>query len=126
MKTADLNEETGIPAGLESRLEILINQLAETEKQLNRKKRRLHLWAGSVAATILLLFSTGLFLKSGFKPFNGKQTVQAIADPETAYMEMQKALELVSLNFNKGLNQLNVVTCEIEKSNQIFNKALKQ
>jgi hypothetical protein len=47
-------------------------------------------------------------------------------DPEIACMEAQKALLLVSRNFNKGLNQLAMVSQELDKSNQILNKTFKK
>jgi hypothetical protein len=126
MKMKDLYDEIEVPAGLESRLESLIDTLARNEKRSKRKIRQLRLWTGCVAATLFLLLSTGLFLKSGLNPFNGGSAIQPVENPEIAYQETQKALELVSRNFNKGLDQLTVVNKEIEKSNQIINKALKK
>jgi hypothetical protein len=126
MKTKEVDEEIKIPAGLEFRLEKLINKLADTEKQSKRKSRRVRWWIGSAAATVLLLFSTGLLLKPEFNSFSSSRVDQTIENPEIAYLEVQKALELVSRNFNKGLSQLDVVASEIEKSNYILNKTLKQ
>jgi hypothetical protein len=127
MKTDDLYAEIDVPAGLESRLESLIDNLADTERKSKKRAKQTKLWM-SIAASAVLLLSIGLFIRFQSEknlPVTSQQ-VNTIDDPEIAYLETQKALKLVSMNFNKGLNQLGIITDEIDKSNKILNKTLKK
>ena len=127
MNKDDLLDTIEVPAGLESRLEILIDHLAETEKQ-NSKIRRFHWQLSGLAAGIALLLSIGIFLHSNNSE-NTQLTAQATAlskEQELACLEAQKALILVSQNFNKGMDHLALVVNEIEKSNNTINKTLKK
>ena len=119
MKTKDWkDEEIAIPDGLETRLEQLIDRLAEQEMQA--KRRRLWLGTFSAAASIALLLSAGIF-------FHTKQNnLRSIENPELACLEARKALEKVSVNFNKGLDQLAFVSEKIEKTNQILDKTFNK
>jgi hypothetical protein len=125
MKIENLHDETDVPAGLETRLEALIDRLAESEKR-SEKKRKLRLWTAGIAASVAILISTGLFFrqKTEFVASN-VSGIREITDPETAYIETKKALELVSRNLNKGLDQLDLITIELEKSNELINNILK-
>ncbi|MDR2287063.1 MAG: sigma-70 family RNA polymerase sigma factor [Prevotellaceae bacterium] len=110
MKTRDLHDEIEIPEGLESRLEALIDRLAETEKRAKRKTG-IRLW--TVAAGIIVILTAGLLLIPENKPV-ASFGVRQIDDPEVAYREVKKALELMSENLNKGLNELDFrITSEI-------------
>jgi hypothetical protein len=128
MKTGNLHDEIEVPAGLEARLDALIDSLAETEKRVKRKIK-LRLWTGSIAASIIIALSAGLLLKPENKPVDSSvlasSGVRQIDDPEAAYKEIKKALELMSTNLNKGFDEFNVVfTNEFKKSNEIINKSL--
>ncbi len=79
-----------------------------------------------MAASMALLFSIGFFHQAE----NTIETPVAtnhiiIEDPETASIEAQKALLLISANFNKGMKQLNMLSDNLEKTNEILNKTLK-
>jgi hypothetical protein len=128
MKTDDLFDQIEIPADLESRLGALIDDLAEKEKQSTRKVRQMWLWTAGIAASIALFFSAGLFFYSHRENRTPivAQTVNPATDPDIACLEAQKALALVSVNFNKGLNQLAMAKDEIEKSNKKLNELLKR
>jgi hypothetical protein len=126
MKTRDLHDEIEIPDGLESRLEALIDSLAETEKRAKRKAV-IRLW--TVAASIVIILTAGLLLIPENKPVvpsvSVSSGVRQIDDPEIAYREVKKALELMSENLNKGLNELDFrITSEFNKSSEIINKTL--
>ncbi|GHT26165.1 hypothetical protein FACS189432_00010 [Bacteroidia bacterium] len=128
MKTDDLFDKIEVPADLESRLETLIDDLAEKEKQSKRKARQLRLWAVGVAASIILFFSAGSFFY-----FDRENTISLTAqtfhqdeNTENSCIEAQKALALVSVNFNKGLNQWIIANKEIEKSNKKLNELLRR
>ncbi|MDR0724478.1 MAG: hypothetical protein LBF59_00525 [Prevotellaceae bacterium] len=128
MKIEDLYDEIEVPAGLEARLDTLIDSLAETEKRVKRKIK-LRLWTGSIAASIIIALSVGLLLKPANQPDTfsvlASSDLRQIDDPETAYKEIKKALELMSTNLNKGFDEFNIVFAnEIEKSNEIINKTL--
>ncbi|MDR0866804.1 MAG: hypothetical protein LBO74_18010 [Candidatus Symbiothrix sp.] len=128
MKKDNKFDEIEVPAGLESRLETLIDQLAEKEKQSKWKSEQIRLWIVSAAASIALLISVGVlfYSKNGNEYPVASQKVNTIKNPEIACREAQKALVLVSRNFNKGMGQLAIVTDEIEKSNRTLNKTLKR
>jgi hypothetical protein len=128
MKTDKIFDEIEVPAGLESKLESLIDRLAEKEEQSKRKGEQIRLWIVSAAASMALLISVGVLLHSKNENHSpvAAQKGNTMVDPEMAYQEAEKALTLVSLNFNKGMDQLAIVTNEIEKSNTILNKTLKK
>jgi hypothetical protein len=128
MKTDKIFDEIEVPAGLESKLENLIDQLAEKDRQSKRKGEQIRLWIVSAAASLALLISVGVLLNSRNENNSpvAAQKVNTIEDPEIACQEAQKALTLVSLNFNKGMDQLAIVTNEIEKYNKTLNKTLKK
>jgi hypothetical protein len=127
MKKEDLFDKIEAPADLEAKLETLINRLDEKEKQKKREKRQTLLWIGSAAASIVLFISMSLFFHANKeKNILTTQTITSIEDQEMACLEAQKALELVSRNFNKGMDQLTIVTNEIEKTNNILNNRLKR
>ena len=123
MKTNDWKDENiAIPNGLEAKLEQLIDGLAEQETQTKRRR----LWVSfSAAASIALLLSMGTFFYTK-QARDIQLTAQNIENPELAYLEAQKALEKVSINFNKGMNQLAFVSEKIDKTNQILDKTLKK
>lgn len=60
-------------------------------------------WLGSIAASLLLLFSVGMYL---YKPSAPKDTC---ATPEEAYMQAQKALVMLSSRLNKGMEEVETV-----------------
>jgi hypothetical protein len=126
MKTDDFLNAIDVPAGLESGLETLIDRLDKEERQSKRKARQIRLWVGSVAASIFVLISVGLYIHSSDKTkmFNASQTA-TINDPEIAYRETERALILVSENFNKGLSQLAMVSDQMEKTNKTLDKTFK-
>jgi hypothetical protein len=128
MKTENLHDEIEVPAGLEARLDALIDSLAETEKRAKRKIK-LRLWTGSIAACIIIAFSAGLLLKPEKKPDTSSvlasSGIRQIDDPETARIEIMNALDLISTNLNKGFDEVDLVfTAELKKSNEIINEVL--
>ncbi|GHT55238.1 hypothetical protein FACS189446_6290 [Bacteroidia bacterium] len=126
MKTDDLLNEIKTPAGLESRLETLIDRLDKEEKQSKQRVRQIRLWAGSVAASMAVLISAGWYIYSSEKTETADVSQTAIEnDPKVACREAEKALVLVSQNFNKGLSQLAMVSDEMEKTNKTLDKTFK-
>jgi hypothetical protein len=126
MKTNDFMNEINVPAGLDSKLEILIDRLDREEKYSKQKAKQIRLWVGSIAASLAVLISIGLYVRSFDKTGISDVSVTAtVDDPEFAYREAEKALALVSLNFNKGLSQLALASNEMEKTNRTLNKTFK-
>jgi ATP-dependent Zn protease len=114
--------------GLETRLEKLIDDLAEKEKRMENKKRQLRWWISGMVASITLLLLIGFFSNSDRRSMNQwtGQKNNLTQEQEIACLEAQKALVLISLNFNKGMDQLTLAVNKIEKSNSVINKTLKK
>lgn len=131
-------EPIEVPSSLEEKLNFLIDDLAAKECTLEKKapqnKKRKLTWIGSIAAGIAILVSVSLF-------FNNKPTVtgdptiaqQKNADisnlseaDKKALKEAEDAIVLLSSKFNKGVNQLAVVSSNIDKTNEILNKSFNR
>ena len=99
--------EHEIPVGLEERLNDMIDAWDMSEKRALKVKKRTRIirlqWLGSIAASLLLLFSVGMYL---YKPSAPKDTC---ATPEEAYMQAQKALVMLSSRLNKGMEEVETV-----------------
>jgi hypothetical protein len=128
MKNQILYDNIEVPENLENRLETLIDRLAEKEKQAKRKTLQFRLWIGSMAASVLLGATVFGLLNTEKKSVQqyGDWKPNVIEDPEIAFIEAQKALTLVSNNFNKGLNMLAMVSDEMLKSNERINYKLNK
>jgi len=116
---SDKLDEIEIPVGLEGKLSDLIDRLAEKEK---RMKRKMHIsWICGIAASVLILFSIGFFYstRNTLEPSIASNHI-VIEDPEIASREIQKALLKVSENFNKGMEQLNLLS-----DNEILDKIIR-
>lgn len=127
-QTDDSFSQMEAPADLETRLERLIDDLAKKEKQSEDKKRQLRRWIGGMAASITLLLSIGFFINSNRRGTDQAliQENNALHEQELACLEAQKALILVSLNFNKGMDRLTLAVSKIEKSNNVINKTFNK
>lgn len=119
-----------VPPMLESDLVSLIDHLAEKEKQQTqlepaKKKNRLILWATTVAACAAILISVMVIFD---KPQTGGNTPEfaqdTFTDPNEAYSEAEKALQLIALNLNKGLSKLEESNDDIQKANEVLNNSL--
>ncbi len=109
-----------IPEGIENRLSSLIDKLEKREskkasaRNFNKKKK---LWfeIGGIAASICLLISIGLFVlnqgnTSQDAAQTGSSTSKLSPEDQKKIIEAQKALEMVSTNFNKGLDGIQSVS----------------
>ena len=114
---------------LKTELSLLIDQLAKDETaKIHAAKRRTWLWTGSIAASFLLLVSSGIFLMNKNKDeFSSEQYAQydTFNNPEEAAIEAQKALTLLATNYNKGIERLTMASDNINKTNEIIRKTLK-
>ena len=90
------DEEIPVPDDLEASV---LQTLKEAQKNRMRSSRRTLYLGLSIAAGLLLMVSTYIFLA------RQDQTLY-INDPKIAYAESRQALEMVSKMFNEGTSQL--------------------
>jgi hypothetical protein len=90
------DEDIPVPPDLESSVLSILSKEQKSQKAGNRKIIYLVL---SVAAGLLLMVSTFVFL-------SGQNKIQTITDPGIAYAESRQALVMVSKFFNEGTSQL--------------------
>lgn len=117
--------EINIPFDLESKLSKSIDQWEEAEKKVIKVKhnRRVYWqWVGSIAASILLVF--GIWTYIDRNESNTPVPADTFTNPEDAYREAQKVLALVSLNLNKGMEQVENAQQKTEKADKIVKKTI--
>jgi hypothetical protein len=90
------NEEIPVPEDLEISV---LNTLKKVQRVQVRENRRIIYLGLSVAAGLLLLVSTFIFITR-------QDNSGLVTDPKIAYAESRQALELVSKYFNQGTSQL--------------------
>lgn len=130
-------EPVNVSPALSSKLESLIDELAlEDEQRVEPKTQhtRKHLlrWVGSAAACIAMLISATFYFNN--KPDVGdgttapdQQAIENLSEADKkALKEAEDALILLSSNFNKGVNQLELVSSSLDKSSEILNKTLNR
>jgi len=114
-----------IPEELESRLSRKIDQWDTGEKRtlkIKKHTRTLRLqWIGSIAASLLILLSVGLYL---YKPYPAPQ--DTCATPEEAYVQAQKALIMLSSSLNKGIEKVESVQEATGKIQENVNEQLNR
>ena len=84
-------------------------------KQMNKTWR----WAMSIAASVLIVLSAGIFAYFGNSGNRNQMLVDTFSNPEEAYIETQKTLLLVSGKLNKGIQQVEKVNDIIDKDVQL-------
>lgn len=115
-----------VPQHLEEKLNTLIDNLEREEnyKQTPRIVLPIKLtskpwrWAMSIAASILIVLSVGIFSYLGGNNNKNPMLVDTYSNPEDAYLETQRTLLMVSGKLNKGIQQM-------EKINDIIDKDIK-
>ena len=111
-----LREDQTLPEGLSERLEQQIDAWAAAEKKetirSSFRRRSLFLRIG----IRIFLFTT---------PNEEHQLADTYTNPQEAAMAAQKALAFMSVNLNKGIEQVNEAQQEMNKVNKILNKHLK-
>jgi hypothetical protein len=115
-------EEIKIPAGIENRLASLVDQLEKSGQRKiattkSHQARRLWLRIGGVAASICLLVSIGLFIQNQRDDSSGitndrnlNSPTQLTPEDQRKLIQAEKALELVSEKFNKGMEGMESVS----------------
>lgn len=82
------------------------------------KKRKNVMWL-SIAASVVVLFGAGLFLYTT-KDANQEQGFGTYDNPEIAFQETQKALQLLATNVNVGIESVKYVKEYQQSKNLIF------
>lgn len=123
----DSQPEPETPEGLESKLSGLIDEWDTHERRTTKIKKHtriIHLqWVGSIAASLLILFSVGMYL---YKPYTPPTPQDTCSSPTEAYAEAQKALFMFSSALNKGVQQMETVHETTEKVQKNVNQQLKR
>lgn len=128
-------EDIEVPEHLDTKLSNLIDQLAGEEKsttpvyQIKPDRKKMWIWMSS-AACIIILVAAGFLLNESRN--TGRHIVASseihlkdtYTDPGQAQAEAEKALILVSSNFNKGIDQLSMVSANLQKTGSILDKSL--
>lgn len=117
-----------VPAGLEDKLSRMIDAKAEEEQRFFRrnKARRNWRWIGGIAATVLILVGVGYGItiqEEGMRPPTPQDT---FSDPEAAYKALQATLIEVSVNLNKGIEQIEETRMDVRTVNQEIKKEIQQ
>ncbi len=120
-------EKNDVPPHLEKKLTNLIDNLEREEnnkqitptvlpkEQISKSWR----WVISIAASILIVLSAGIFAYFENKTNKDQMLVDTFSNPEEAYIETQKTLLLVSSKLNKGIKQVEKVNDIIDKDVQL-------
>jgi hypothetical protein len=121
------NDEVEIPPALEQKLSETIDQLSRKEL-VNDKPIIKKLWiqAISVAASLAILVSIGLF--SNKEKANNHETLvaQISEEDKQKVREAEEALLLLSIQFNKGIEQITLVSASLDKTKSIINNSINR
>lgn len=100
-----------VPDGLEQRISKQIDGWNTIEKTSTRRARIVSLrWIIGIAASLLLIFSIGLFVNSRTDEKDFATQQDTYDNPEDAYAETQRALMKFSKSLNKGLAKVDEAT----------------
>jgi len=83
---------------------------------LKSNKNNLYKWISVAAVAVLML---GFYFKS---PLTSAEDLGTYDDPEMAYLEVKKSLEMISTQFNKGASSINYLAEVDNTTSLIFKK----
>lgn len=116
-----------IPEDMEHKLSGKIDEWDTRERRSMKVKKHTRTlrmqWIGSIAASLLILFSVGVYL---YKPYNTPTPQDTCATPEEAYAQAQKALMMLSSSLNKGIEKVESVQETTEKIQENVNEQLNR
>lgn len=123
-------QSQSIPANLGARIESLIDTLEREDSEktiepvvpVTRSTPINWKWVGGIAASLLIVLSVGVFTYSSKPQTQRTVMVDTFSDPEEAYVEAQKALLFVSNKLNKGLDQMEGMQKQLERTNKVVEK----
>lgn len=95
-------QEAALPAGLEERLSDSIRQWETDDTQqprltLHKPKARIVRWYAGIAAALLIAAGAGLYVQQA-----NDQPRDTFDNPQLAYAEAERALQLFAATLNKG------------------------
>lgn len=112
-----------VPTGLEEKLIKMIDRKEEEELRFfqKNKTRKNWRWIGGIAASVLLLLSTGysiIYLQN-----NGRQQLQnTFNDPQAAYEILHATLLEVANGLNTGIEEVVEAQQEVKRTNKEIRK----
>lgn len=116
-----------IPEDMEHKLSGKIDEWDTRERRSMKVKKHTRTlrmqWIGSIAASLLILFSVGVYL---YKPYSTPAPQDTCATPEEAYAQAQKALMMLSSSLNKGIEKVESVQETTEKIQENVNEQLNR
>lgn len=117
----------GVPIGLEEKLNRLIDEKAEEEQLFFRrnKTKRNWRWVGGIAATLLLLVGMGYGITNVGERMRPPTYRDTFSNPEDAYKVLQATLLEVSVNLNKGIEQIEETQKDVTKVNREIMKEIQ-
>jgi uncharacterized protein HemX len=124
---ADESEEINVPQSLEYQISRTIDKLDFEKKKTIGSNKKLWAWLSGIAASLVLVFSVGVFYYSQNKNtyFTNNQQITehnlTEADKQKIH-EAEAALVQISSKFNKGMYQLAMVEMNLETMNKNLNK----
>jgi len=119
-------EQIPIPEGLEERLSAKIDEWEQEETRQKAQRRRLlprSLRYTAIAASIALVFGMGYHYLQQDEPVNLAEQ-DTYQDPILAQQEVERALNLLAANLNKGMGHLEKAKALSEKAENTLNKQL--
>ena len=118
-----LSEEESLPEGLSDRLDQYINSLSDEElspKKVSLFTKQILYLVSGIAASLIL--GIAVFTQ----PEQQKTTISdTFTDPQEAAIAAEKALAFMSIQLNKGLDQVSDARQEIRKVNYSVYEKLK-
>lgn len=122
------DRDVEVPAGLEDKLRLLIDEKAEEEQCFFRpnKSRRNWRWIGGIAATLLLILSLGYGVDHLGKDVYPPAPQDTFTDPEEAYRVLQATLLEISANLNSGFNEVKESQMDMRRIHQEVSNEIKR
>jgi hypothetical protein len=117
------------PSSLEQKLSKTIDLLSRQEKTRSEATvKKLWIQAISVAASLAILVSIGLFSSKEKERANNHETVvaQMSEEDKQKVREAEEALLLLSSTFNKGIEQITLVSANLDKATTIINNSINR
>ena len=117
-----------VPAGLEDKLSLLIDEKVDEEQRFFRpnKAKRNWRWIGGIAATVLLLIGIGYGVDKLEDDVCPPTPQDTFSDPEEAYRMLQATLLEISTNLNSGLNEVKETQSDMKKIHQEIRNEFKR
>ena len=124
------NDAVEVPPTLEKKLTKTIDRLERQEKeQVIRRKTLKKLWiqAVSVAAGVALLISIGLFSHRENAEIQIDTAFAQLSEEDRQKIrEAEEALVLLSSTFNRGIEQMALVSANLDKAITILNNSINR